>query len=217
VSTKDLDDAEKARQWRLVEDLMAEAEVERVEGLSDQDLHAEVRAAGMDPDRLPGVDDLLRRGKERAALRAAAGPAAPSNGRAEGRLLTLPLAPARAMASRRMVWLVAAGFALALGAIGIAERDAIVAMFKKTPVDIKPDPDSILAPNEVAAKLRDDAEAACTDGKWGLCERKLDEAALHDPAGEKEPRVVKLRADILENTGPRQNYDDKGVAPSKKP
>jgi hypothetical protein len=64
-----VDDAEKARQWRLVEDLMAEGEAERIEGLSDEDLRAEVLAAGMDPDKLLSVDELLRRGEQRAASR----------------------------------------------------------------------------------------------------------------------------------------------------
>jgi hypothetical protein len=51
-------------------------------------------------------------------------------------------------------------------------------------------------PEPRAAKLRDDAEAACREGDWRKCENKLNHAQKLDPSGEDDARVQRLRADL---------------------
>jgi hypothetical protein len=63
-------------------------------------------------------------------------------------------------------------------------------------------------PEARAAKLRDDAEAACREGDWRKCENKLNHAQKLDPPGDSEPRVQKLRSDI-----DRAARSDAAVAP----
>src|SRR5581483_10479041 len=48
-------------------------------------------------------------------------------------------------ATKRLVWLLAACFLLALGVTGYAKRSAIVALLNRTPVDVGPAPGPVLA------------------------------------------------------------------------
>jgi hypothetical protein len=74
-----------------------------------------------------------------------------------------------------------------------------VATSASGPLAIGPDPGSAAAtPRERAARLRDEAVAACGARDFAACEAKLDDAMRLDPAGESEPRVVAARAAIAE-------------------
>lgn len=52
---------------------------------------------------------------------------------------------------------------------------------------------------EYARELRVQAAAACEKQAWDACEKKLNEARVVDPNGEKDPRVVKERQAIAEH------------------
>jgi hypothetical protein len=212
-----------ARVWTFAEDLLAADEAARIEKLSDDELHAEMRREGMDPARVPSADEMLARVEARAARRAAVGsrvpesrrvaPATPfsppeeSNARRVAQAVPLePVrlepAPPRPM-PRALVWLLAAAFALGFVFIGVAEGPAIVAYFERP--RITPDNERYVppTPHELAEKLRDDAMGHCAVSSWASCKDKLDEAARLDPAGDSEPDVLRARAAIDEANRPR--------------
>ena len=190
------------RGWLYVEDLLGEDEAERVAKLSAEEVRAELRAEGLDPEQVPSAEDFLARAEAKAARRAAVPRLAP----------VVPLAPTR-RASRvpRLPWLVAAGFLLLLGGLAATEGGAIVAWLRQAPEPILPDNEKgpPPTPHELADKLRDEANAACDGKLWGLCGDKLDEATKLDPAGDSEPRVAQMRAAIIENTTFRPERKDR--------
>jgi hypothetical protein len=61
----------RASAWQLIEDCMAEEDVERIARLSPAEVEAELRALGLDPDSLPSGEELLARADQRAKERAA--------------------------------------------------------------------------------------------------------------------------------------------------
>src|SRR5580704_8200904 len=125
----------KARQqrhpWEVVEDLIAEAEVERVEALGDEELRAELRAAGVDPERIPSADAFVDRARAIARSREPRSRAAP----VPEMVRTLPSAGSTRPGSegagvrRQALWLAAAVFLLVAGAIALAERSTVATWF----------------------------------------------------------------------------------------
>jgi hypothetical protein len=101
--------------------------------------------------------------------------------------------------TRRTLWIVAACVTVAvLVAFAVTAR-TMLARVPTTPVaSDNPAPRKHDRPQAEprAAKLRDDAEAACREGDWRKCENKLNHAQKLDPPGEDEPRVQKLRSDL---------------------
>jgi hypothetical protein len=97
-----------------------------------------------------------------------------------------------------MLWLLAAAFALILGA-GIAERSAVIAFFKgPTPV---PEPTQApkrdeRTPVERAEVVRAEARDACQNADWFACSAKLNAARELDPDGESTPGVQQMRKQI---------------------
>ncbi len=58
--------------WLFIEDRLAEDEAKRVEALSDEELDAEMRAAGWDPEKIITFEEVLARAHaklERAKLK----------------------------------------------------------------------------------------------------------------------------------------------------
>jgi hypothetical protein len=179
-----------ARAWRYVENLLAEEELERLDKLGDRELKVEMQAAGIDPARVPSAEQLLTRAEERARLRRLA-----SAGKQGAKV---PALPERTRRAPRILWLVAAAFGAAIVTLGIERREVVAWLRHDTPA-IGPDrwsPDTAPTPQERAAKLRDEAVAACGAALWGTCEERLDEARTLDPAGEGEARVEKARRQI---------------------
>jgi hypothetical protein len=218
--------ASKRERWEVVEDLLAEAEAERIEGLSDEALSAELRAAGFDPDAVPSVEALIARGQARAAARAKERNGVDGHGNV--RVLRAPAKRANGpVPARRVLWLAAAAVLLALGSVGVVERRAIVAIFTRSPAppfEIQPldrqDEERVIAERlrEEARKLREEAQKACAGALWGRCEDRLDQAKVIDPVGDGEPDVQMLRSDIREHATMR--LDDKGPVdepPRRKP
>jgi hypothetical protein len=65
-----------ARGWRAVQAAIDADEVARIEKLSEEELEAELKADGLDAAQLPGADELVALGRERAkAGESAKGPA----------------------------------------------------------------------------------------------------------------------------------------------
>ncbi len=190
--------------WEVVEDLMAEAEVQRIEALTDEELRAELRAVGIDPEKVPSPEAFVERGKAIARSRKSQSPAA----RAPEMVRTMPSAGNTRHGSesaglrRQALWLAAAVFLLVVGGIALAERSTFATWFAKPPVphDIAPLDDeeqrrlTATQAHDAAEKARDHAERACGAELWEMCRDKLDEAKALDAAGESEPRVQKMRA-----------------------
>ena len=192
-----------ARAWRYVENLLAEEELERLDKLGDRELEGEMRAAGLDPARVPSAEELLARAEERPRARRAG-----SAGKEGAKVSAVPERTARAP---RVLWLVAAALGAAIVALAIERREVLAWLRHDTPA-IGPDrwsPETVPSPQERAAKLRDEAVAACGNALWGLCEEKLDEARTLDPAGEGEARVEKARREIEDTIRPDAGGSDK--------
>ncbi len=67
-------------------------------------------------------------------------------------------------------------------------------------------PDRVSHPRDdrtIAEADRDMAEASCALKDWAACKDRLDEAAKLDPAGEREPRVQKARAELAAGVATR--------------
>jgi hypothetical protein len=194
VSTPERPDP--ARAWRYVENLLAEEELERLDKLGDRELEVEMQAAEIDPARVPSAEQLLTRAEERARLRRLGG--AGTQG------AKVPALPERTRRAPGLLWLVAATLGAAIVALGIGRREVVAWLRHDTPT-IAPDrwsPDRAPTPRERAAKLRDEAVAACGAALWGTCEQRLDEARTLDPAGEGEARVAKARSEIEDSIRP---------------
>jgi hypothetical protein len=194
VSTPERPDP--ARAWRYVENLLAEEELERLDKLGDRELGVEMQAAEIDPARVPSAEQLLTRAEERARLRPL--------GRAGTQGAKVPALPERTRRAPGLLWLVAAALGAAIVALGI-ERREVVAWLRHDTLAIGPDrwsPDRAPTPRERAAKLRDEAVAACGAALWGTCEQRLDEARTLDPAGEGEARVRRRAVRSRIRSGP---------------
>ena len=126
MSVHDAAKRAKREPWEVLEDLLAEAEMERLEALTPEELDAEMRAKGFDPDDIPTVEEVLARAVERQAAReTAATGAIPDNVRPLHASAPVGAPP------RRMLWLAAAAFLLVAGSVAFVERAAIVAIFAK--------------------------------------------------------------------------------------
>lgn len=184
---------------RYVLDSVANDEAERIEGLGDDELRAEIAADGGAPWKPSSTEELLARVKARAA--AGRGVVASAMATDADRARRAPAAKPELPAPRRpgrIVWLLAA--ALALAAVVAVGAPAVVAYLRGTPTPIGPDMPREPRPPEVqlAERLRDEAIGRCAAGQWTECGAKLDEAKRLDPGGEAQPRVVKARAQIEE-------------------
>jgi hypothetical protein len=196
------EDPKRPGAWGLIEDAIAEHEVEQVGALSGEALVAEMKKAGLDPERAKVIlqnaiadADAVPDADEGAAGGAAGGAAPPGRGSAWS-LIESAIAehdaeaakPAKVVSldeRRKRRWtrltllLVAASYpvylAVTTGGGGVAS-----------------------SPAAVAKELREQAFAACNDGNAALCKAKLDEAKKLFPEGEEDRRVVRARARIKE-------------------
>jgi len=165
--------------WDALEQMAIDDEVERVLALSDEDLDAELRKTGANPERVrQRGEDLGRRlAGEREASRTGV-----------------------ASTSRRrwVAWLAAATLGAAVVGVVAMNAGTVVAWFR--PVPIGPDDAGLVPrqppPQELAESLRGRARSECRRGELDGCRRDLDEASALDPAGEARPEVVELRRTI---------------------
>jgi hypothetical protein len=150
---------------RDIEDSEVDDVIERVLAMSPEDRRRELEARDVDVGALHAKADALHAQIHRSdAVDALAKVAA---------LPTWPRRPART------VWAVSL-IAAALGAVVVA-----VALHKTD--------DNVAAPWHAdearAAKVREEAYAACDARQWRACGDKLHEAKRMDPAGDADPRV----------------------------
>jgi hypothetical protein len=98
----------------------------------------------------------------------------------------------------RSIWLMAAGFSIAIGGLAVVKRDAIVAFFRDDTnhQDDKSGRQKEPSRETRAAAARTEAQAACARDAFEECEARLDEARGLDPAGEDKPEVASLRQRI---------------------
>jgi hypothetical protein len=155
---------------RLIEDALAEQEVERIGELSPEQLAAEMKKEGRDPARARAVAE-----RALAAVDASAEPAAGKVVRLDERR--------RWGWSRTTLSLVAASF------VGIAGYRALQGPGDST----NPPPTQ---EQERARGLREEAFTACKDGKASVCKDRLDRAKALDPEGERSREVAEARARI---------------------
>jgi hypothetical protein len=172
-----------AEVWRALEKTGADAELERIDAMSGDELDAELRAAGIDPAEAAKIgEDVL--GPLPASSNGAPPPLTPAwTGVAEAK----PAVDEAPRGSRRIYWI--AGFAAAAVVIGV-----LVTRPRDGPPISAGHPDR--AALKEAADQRDRAFGACDQGYWLECEDELNAAQSLDPAGEAAPRVVAARRSI---------------------
>ncbi len=101
----------------------------------------------------------------------------------------------------RSIWLMAAGFSVAIGGLAVVKRDAIVAFFRDD-TNHQDDKSSPRQRETRAAAARTEAQAACARDAFDECEARLDEARGLDPAGEDKPEIASLRQRISKAHAP---------------
>jgi hypothetical protein len=157
--------------WETIEEVAAEAQLDRWKGMSDAEVRAALEAEKVDPARLERLRKLVGAGAAAGASAEPAGKVVSMDERRKGRRWT-----------RGTLWLVAASLAgygaLQLGGgVGAPHPPETEAQLR-------------------ARSLREEAFAACDEGKAGACREKLDEARALDPQGEKAGEVTAARERI---------------------
>ena len=184
--------------WDALVDMAIHEEAERVDALSPDEVARALAAQGKDPaaERAKALALIARLGTKTAA---------PVEREISG--ARVRPAPGSKTRPRVLVWMLAA--ALSGGAVLLmAGWPSVTALFKRETPTIAPDNG---APVRLAAKLRDDARAACEQKEWAVCLTKLDEAKRYDPAGETSAPVKDMRRTIELNTKvvPQRPFDEK--------
>jgi hypothetical protein len=187
------DKPDHARGWLYIEKLLGEEEEERIKGLTEAELRAELKPAGPDSGEEWDADELMAMAEAELAKKAPpavlAAPDAPPPALAPPAPAP-PETPSPEKVAKvipiRRPWATALGLLVA--------TFFIVCIFK---MSIGPDPVAT-APTDrqIAEGDRDLALASCALKEWAACKRYLDEAARLDPKGESEPRVVTARGEI---------------------
>ncbi len=162
-----------AEVWRALEKATADAELERIEAMSDDELDAELRAAGIDPAEAAkiGVDVLGPAPASGDGGLASRAPARTGGGVTEVKPVHAEGPPAKG----RVYWM--AAFAAAAVVIGV-----LVALPRGGPEVGTGNPETEAALKE-AADLRARAFGACDQGYWAACEDALNAARKLESGG----------------------------------
>jgi hypothetical protein len=182
--------------WDVVEDLLAEEEIERRMAMPAAERRAEMKAQGLDPDRAHVVANevLAKLGYPTAATAPTAEPP---------KVVSLDAARDRRR-PKRPAWVLAL-VAAAIALVVVGGGGAIVALNTPSPSATSPAPSIPTAPpgpspeqlaQEQRAKadeLRKLAAVDCAAEKWRACSKDLDQAAALDPQGDDARRVQRLR------------------------
>lgn len=137
--------------------------------------------------------------------------------------------------TRRLVWLLAACFLLALGVAGYAKRSAIVALLNRTPVEVLPAPGPVLTPqpeqqpvpaqstqpspahDERWVQDREVAQQACDAHAWEQCEHWLVMANQVDPeATVRDARIQAMWVEVrkhLPSVNPKTGKRETQIKP----
>jgi hypothetical protein len=186
-----------------------ETELARIAALDHEAVDRELIAAGIDPAEAADVGmDMLQAASPDAHVPAAA------TSRPRG-VEQIDRREKRGGASpRQMTWVpwLAAAAIVVLVLTAFAKRDEIQAWLQPEPPRIQKEPEPPPrqpSPQELAAKVRDEAYVSCEDGLWGQCERQLNEAQKMDPGGESDPRVKAARKAVQDGTHPDPDLEGK--------
>jgi hypothetical protein len=183
-------------QWRLVQELLDEAELRRVEKLTPEQIEAEAKTSGIDEARARA---LLQRAIDAADAEGPVKQAPTGN--------VVPLSAARKRRSP-VFTLTTLAIAAGVAAVFYVERKPIgdqwQAWFHPTgPVPTEqPSPPLVPpknpeeSPLEKARRLREEAYVDVAKGYLDDASDELDEAQVLDPAGDDDARVKKARDDI---------------------
>jgi hypothetical protein len=172
--------------WDALATMGADDEVDRVLGLSDAQLDAELKEAGADPAAVRARGEAL--GRELDVKRAETKRALGGTGR------DAPAKAERAPSRMRRRW-------VAWGVPAVAAAAATTALVLGGGGGVlvgHPAPQRA----ERAAMIRDEALADCARRDFDGCRAKLDAAKDLDPEGERDARVVKAREDIARAGAP---------------
>jgi hypothetical protein len=183
------DDRKPGAAWDLVEDLIAEDEIERRRTMPAEERRAAMKAQGLDPDRAHVVasEVLAKLGLPPIETPKVVSLAAEREKR------------------RRPTWVLALVAAAALFVL-VGGGGAVVALRGPTPSPTTPAPPIPTAPpgpspeelareqRAEANELRKVAAVECGTEKWGACYSHVEEAAQLDPQGDEARRVQRLRS-----------------------
>ncbi len=162
---------------------------------TDEQVDAMMDAAGIEVGEPDTVEQMLARVERRRRERASQA-AAPAPRVAEQGPRAIPKKP-----PSRVAWVAGAAVAAAAATVVAVQ----LAGSQRGPDAIGPEPPSTTrTPHEQAARLREEALAACDAHDFAVCTVKLDDARTLDPAGESEPRVVAARAAVAASEEPTQ-------------
>ncbi|HEY5243829.1 MAG TPA: hypothetical protein VIJ22_20250 [Polyangiaceae bacterium] len=179
---------------RFIEKLLAE-DPAKLCVATDEQVDAMMDAAGIEAGEPDTVEQMLARVERRRRERATQG-AAPVPRAAEPGPRAAPKKP-----PSRGAWVAGAAVAAAAATVVAVQ----LAGSRRGPDAIGPEPpSSTRTPHEQAARLREEALAACDARDFAVCTVKLDDARTLDPAGESEGRVVAARAAIAASQEPTQ-------------
>jgi hypothetical protein len=158
-----------------LEEQALEDDAREVAAMSNAELNAELARAGIDPKKATEPLQALRGRDLRGGSKTAQ---------------TAPSVPKRPR--RFSAW--PAALAAAAGLVAVfslqRSREQTVAHGR----DSAPtQPSSQPTPREQAAKLREEAYAACDQGRWAVCLQQLDTAKALDPESDSDPRVQRAR------------------------
>lgn len=190
-----------AEQWRLVQELLDEAELRRVEKMTPEQIEAEAKTGGIGEAR---ARELLQRAIDAAdaapPVREAPAPAPSSN--------VVPLSAARRRRGPPGFTLAALAIAAGVAAVCYVERKPIrdqwQAWFHPGPVPTPQPPPPLVPPKnpeesplDKARRLREEAYVDIDKGYFDDASDELDEATYLDPPGEDDPRVKRARQAIV--------------------
>jgi hypothetical protein len=173
--------------WRALEDMAAEAEMDRILATDRETRREALRKEGVDPDEARRVgDDILAKAKSGRAVVRSISEAGP-----------------RRRAPSPATWGILLAAAAALLLVFAWNQRVIVAWFThdRTPAPSPaPSEERAPAPSMLAraADLRQQAFAACDADRWLDCVERLDEAAKLDPPGDEAPRVLLTRQAVYD-------------------
>jgi hypothetical protein len=164
--------------WDTIDMVADEGELHRLQSMSHDELEAELRSVGIEPQR---ADQVVQ-----YALAKAETGGAPASGvglsvlEGSGKKAT-----PRGRVSRVVAW-------VSGSVAGIAAAAALFMRLVAPPLSVVVgDPG-----DHHAAQLRAEAEAACGKKAWAECEQELNAARELDPRGEGDSRVIEERKAI---------------------
>jgi hypothetical protein len=222
--------------WKVIEeqgkeDQALEDEIRAVMALSEEELKAELRAAGVDPAKVEKTAVELVKANPPGTGAAPAPASAPASASASAPLRvverggggsTKGLGPGRR--SRVPIWTAMAAAAAVVGLLLPGAGPVVVAWWNGGPqpapgpshIEGPPKPPQ-LTPVEQAALLRKEGLAACDEAQWLLCQQKLEEARKLDPQGDGTEIMFLAYQAIYQGLHPDAGYAKEVPAPGPAP